>query len=378
MLPIVFTARPKGEDTAYLPLEGQGIRAQARCLQGEGSAENPWQVQVVLTNTGDAPWQGVIQLTMAAEAEEPRFYLPGFMYGTNRGDAPLVVDSPCPRLRPETAFPASPWWMTRSDRLSHPAAFIYAGGRMWGFTAPAYFVMRDGCKAALTPGVREPFCQYGGFGCSLEPCSVSYTLGYENAPWFFLESHVHRERAPMEENCFVLEAGESVTFDLYQFDIPARDERALHDCLRWVYSHWHEEPRRASSLHTAVADIAGAISRDAWLPEWHSYSGFVYDRGDHLAYNPLPSISWTNGLSAAVPVLQSACRLGDESMRAQAVDCIDHIVRHSLNERSGLPYMAESEKGWSNHGWWFDRLRTHTRVFRRSNHSVNSKNRGYG
>lgn len=358
MIPFVLTARSRGEETAYLPLESQGIQAKMQCMQGDGSADDPWQIRVTLHNPRSEAWQGVIQLSMPVEADDPRFYLPGFMYGTNRGDAPLVVDSPCPRLRMEDTFPASPWWMTRSDRLSHPAAFIYGGGRLRGFMAPAYFVVREGRKEAWQPGVKEPFCQYGGFGCSLAQRSVSYTLGYENAPWFFLESHVHRDRAPMGENCFVLEAGETVTFHLYQFDIPAMDERALHGPLRWVYAHCHEKPRRASSLQKTVADIAGAISRDAWLPEWHAYSGFVFDRGDHLEYNPLPSIAWTNGLAAAVPVLQSACRLGDAAMRRQAVECVEHIVRHSINERSGLPYMAESEAGWSNHGWWFDRLGT--------------------
>ena len=358
MLPYVFTARPLGEDTAYLPLESQGIQAQAQCLQGDGSAEHPWQVRFSVTNANATAWTGVIQLSMAVEADDPRFYLPGFMYGTNRGDAPLVVDSPCPRLRMEDIFPASPWWMTRSDRLSHPAAFIYGGGRLRGFTAAPYFVMEDGRKVTCRSGEKAEFCQYTGFACSLADKSISYTLGYENAPWFFLESHKYWARTPLGDNCFVLEAGETVTFDVYQFDVPAQDERALHGPLRWVYGQWHEEPRRATSLKDTVSDIAGAISKDAWLPQWHSYSGFVYDRGDHVEYNPLPSISWTNGLAAATPVLVSSCRLGDEEMRRQTVDCVNHIVRNSLNERSGLPYMVESDDGWSNHGWWFDRLRT--------------------
>ena len=54
--------------------------------------------------------------------------MPGFLYGTNRGEAPLKTNSKAPRLRTgDEDFPASSWWMTRSDRLSHPGAFAFDG-----------------------------------------------------------------------------------------------------------------------------------------------------------------------------------------------------------------------------------------------------------
>lgn len=354
----LFSARPKGETEAYLPLETQGLRGSVQCLQGNGSAEQPWELAVALTNDTANAWQGVIKLELPVDVPEPRFYLPGFMYGTNRGEAPLVVDSPCPRLRKKEEFPASPWWMVRSDRLSCPAAFAYGGQRLTGLMAPPYFVYRNGRKAAWQPGVKEPFCQYAGFGCALTPGGIIYTLGYENAPWMFVQSHTVHPRAAMGENCFELEAGETVSLTLYQFDMPARDERALFPALRYVYDRCHEMPRKACTPRQTVQDIAGAILRDAWLPEHHAYSGFVFDRGDHYEYRPLPSIAWTNGLAAVVPMLQAACRLHDEGMRCQAVDCLEHIVRHSMNERADLPYMVETAEGWSNRGWWYDRLRT--------------------
>lgn len=88
------------------------------------------------------------------------------------------------------------------------------------------------------------------------------------------------------------------------------------------------------------------------------YSGFVFDRGDRFEYNPLPSIAWTNGLAAAVPMLTSAIRLKEEAMRCQALDCINHIVAHSINECNDLPYMTERDGVWSNLGWWYDRQPT--------------------
>ena len=347
----MITARKKGAAEAYLPLS-------ASCLRAEIAGQSNDAVQPALLEisiTADEAFEGIIRIALPVDHAEPRFFLPGFMYGTNRGDAPLVVDSQAPRLRAEGDFPASSWWMVRSDRLSHPCAFAYAGERLCGFAASPYYVRTDGLRAAWEPGVTGAFDQYAGFGCAL-PGEVWYTLGYENAPWFFLDAHQHFPRKELAENCFTLEKGETITVRLHCFDLPAEDERTLHTALQWVYDRYHERPRQVCSLHEAVRDITTAIARDAWLPEHHAYSGFVFDRGDHFDYNPLPSISWTNGLSAAVPMLTSAHRLGDLNMRAQAIDCIDHIVHHSINEKNGLPFMVEKDGIWSNNGWWADRL----------------------
>lgn len=358
MTEFFLTARPRGEAEEYLPLADLSLSASRRLLGGSGAAEDPYEIEFTIANTADAPWEGVIRLSMPIAAAEPRYYLPAFLYGTNRGEAPLVVDSPCPRLREQMTFPASPFWMMRSDRLSHPAAFVYGENRVVGFAASPYFVHDGKGITPWMPGVAGEFVQYAGFGCALVPREISYTLGYENAPWLFIESHNALPRAVMGENCFCLAAGEQVRFTLWQFDLPAEDERALYPALRWVYDQFHTSPRRLASPKQAVADIAGAIAEDAWLPEHHCYSGFVYDRGDHHEYNVLPSISWTNGLAAAVPMLTSGWRLGRMDMREQALDAIGHIVAHSLNPRSGLPYMVEQNGVWSNHGWWYDRLRT--------------------
>ena len=347
----IITARAKGASAAYLPLPENSLEARVT-LQSPGN-EQPALLEIAIT--ADAAFEGVIRIALPVATEDPRFFLPGFMYGTNRGDAPLVVDSQAPRLRAEGDFPASSWWMVRSDRLSHPCALAFAGGRITGFAASPYYMYANGKRTAWEPGVTGDFDQYTGFGCAL-PGEVWYTLGYENAPWFFLDAHQYFPRKELAENCFRLQKGETVIVQLHCFDLPAEDERQLHTALKWVYNRYHESPRRVCSVHDTVRDITAAIARDAWLPEHHAYSGFVFDRGDHFEYNPLPSISWTNGLAAATPMLLSAHHLADESMRAQAIDCIDHIVRHSLNEKNGLPFMVEKDGVWSNNGWWADRL----------------------
>lgn len=348
-----LSARTLGAEN-YLPLETCTLEALIQCAGGQGEAAQPWALDVTLVNHAESTWQGVIRLALAVDEPQPRFYLPGFMYGTNRGEAPLTADSKTPRLRGEEKFPASPWWMVRSDRLSHPMAMAYAGGRFTGLAVAPYLVSTHEKRAGWFPGEAGDFDQYTGFGCSLVPGEVSVTLGYENAPWFFLQSRTYWQQEFTAANCLTLRPGEQLTVRIYQFDYPAADERGLHDALKTVYRLWHQPPRKRTSLRQTVQEMAGAIARDAWLPHNHAYSGFVFDRGDHYEYRPLPSISWTNGLAAAGPMLQCAHRLQDPIMRDQAVDCIGHIAEQSICESSGLPYMCEKDGQWSNAGWWYE------------------------
>lgn len=223
----IITARPLGGNENYLPVSTQPLSVTCACEGGTGEPEAPWQLRLQIQNTWNDCWRGVLRIALPVD-EESRFFLPGFLYGSNRGDAPLVVDSNCPRLRKGGSFPASGWWMVRSDRLSHPAAFAYAGGRMIGFAATPYLV---GQHEPWQPGKAGVFDQYAGFGCSADDGQLFYTLGYENAPWFFLDAHQYSPRAPLGDNCLTLQAGESLSVCLHCFDYPAEDERALHAAL---------------------------------------------------------------------------------------------------------------------------------------------------
>lgn len=355
---IKITARPYGGEKDYLPTEQQGLLCRIVNEQKQSSAESPLKVDIQITNSADMMWRGVIKAALKADIAVSGFFLPGFMYGINRGDAPLVVDSKCPRIREHGNFPASPWWMIRSDRLSHPCAFAYGDGRLIGFAASPYFIHKDGRQTPWKPGSEGEFSQYAGFGCSLNDKEVWYTLGYENAPWMFVDSHKYHAAETLDNNCFCIAPGETVSFSLYCFELQGSDKRILHDALKWVYSAFHESPRQACSVYQTVKDITQAIKHDAWLPEAHTYSGFVFDKGDHFEYNRLPSVSWTNGLAAAMPMLASSHRLKDEDMRLQALDCIEHIVENSMNYKSGLPYTIEQDGKWSNCGWWYDKQPT--------------------
>ena len=346
-----LTARSKEGPEEYAALTGHGLRAEFFHVPDGFLSE------ITVRITAETEFSGVIRFALGSEGNpaSARFFLPGFMYGTNRGESPLVVDSKAPRLRMREDFPASPWWMVRSDRLSHPCAMMFLDGRITGLAASPYYVRREGRREAWTPGITGAFEQYAGFGCSLEHGEVWYTLGYENAPWMFVDSHHIQPRKALGENCFSIRKGETFTVLLHSFDLPAEDEREIHSVLKWVYTRYHESPRTLRTVADTVREISAAIMKDAWVPENHCYTGFVFDRGDHYENRLLPSITWTNGLAAAVPMLLSSLHLENTEMRAQALECIDHIVKCSLNEKNDLPYLTEQDGVWSNRGWWFDK-----------------------
>ena len=356
-----MTARNKEqENTDYLPLNEQGLNASVEILSGNGSIKNPFNVKVLISNENKTKWSGVIHVELPFNKVNPRYFMPAFMYGRNRGECPQNVPNEFPRLREETKRPSSPWWMVRSDRLSHPVALVYDNDKIYGFCASPYFVSKNGIKQQWKPEAEGEFYQYAGYTCSLSKGTVGYTLGYENAPWMFIKSHDVRERAPLSENCFELESGETVEFtlDLYEFD--AKTILDVDAVIQQVYYRYHQSPRKASDIKTAVFDLAQAVYQDAWIPEDLSYSGQVFEEKDSggYRYNKIISITWTNGLSVATPMLMSAIRLGDESMRQQALSFITNIVKNSLNPATGLPYEAYNDGKWSINGWWFDGMHT--------------------
>lgn len=207
MMQFVCTAR-SADDEDYRPLAETPLTLDFAYDHGVSTLADPAVWQVTLTNNAAAPWRGVVKLELCVAYDAPRFFLPGFLYGRNRGEAPIRVDNRYPRLRAGTPeFPASPWWMVRADRLSHPAAFLLDGGRWYGLSAAPYFVRQNGVLQPWQPGRAGTFAQFAGFTCSLNTGSVGYTLGYENAPWLFVQSHNIKPRAPMGENCLTLAAG---------------------------------------------------------------------------------------------------------------------------------------------------------------------------
>jgi len=361
---LIITARSRAqESTEYYHISEHGLSANLQIDRGKGSWDDPYRIKIRLRNDNRITWAGVIQVELPFKKVQPRFFLPAFMYGTNRGEAPQNVPNEFPRLREgHPSRPSSTWWMMRSDRLSHPVALVYDNGKVYGICASPYWITQHGRKQQWQPGVEGDFVQYGGYSCSIEKGTVGYTLGYENAPLLFIKSRLVKERAPLADNCFELAAGEEIEFTVDTYEYEAESELGIHQALEQIYAHYHQSPRPGSDIRTAAADLSKAISDYAWLPEDKAYSGFVYEDGESgtgsYRYNKIFSISWTNGLSVATPMLIAALRLGDDPMREQALACITNIIEHSLNPESGLPYETYHNGVWSNRGWWFDGMRT--------------------
>jgi hypothetical protein len=362
MTKLIITARYKKADTTeYLPIEEYGLQAKFQLINGNGSPENPYHVKISVTNSNKAAWSGVIHIELPFQKQNPRFFLPAFMYGRNRGEAPQNVPVKFPRLREgNPSHPSSSWWMMRSDRLSHPTAIVFDTDRIMGLCASPYFIINNGHKKQWLPDETGEFYQYCGYSCSLGKGTVGYTLGYENAPLMFINAYRIRERAPLGDNCFELKPGETVDFSLRIFDYAAETELDINKVIKTLYYCYHQQPRKASDLYATVSDLSKAVYEDAWIEEDLSYAGQVFeDRNTgSCRFNKIFSLSWTNGLAAAVPMLMAAIRIGDEKMRQQALSCICNIIGNCMNRDSGLPYDAYNDGEWSNKGWWFDVLST--------------------
>jgi len=359
---LLVTARNAASSgVEYRPLPEQGLSSLVEFLGGDGSPDRPFEARLAVSNRGGDPWSGVLRVDLPFAKENPRFFLPGFMYGRNRGEAPLRTAAEFPRIREGASErPASPWWMARSDRLSHPIALVYDRGRVSGLCASPYYLLDGGLKRSWAPSAAGSFYQYCGFACDIGAGTVGYTLGYENAPWLFVKARLVLDRAGLKDNVFVLDPGETVEARLEVFDYEAESALGVNAAIEHAYYEYHQRPRAGRDHRTAVADIALAVSRDAWLPEDRAYAGQVFEDGaaGGFRYNRIFSIAWTNGMAVATPMLMAALRLGDKVMRDEALSCIGDIVASSINPASGLPYDARDEGRWSVRGWWFDGLGT--------------------
>ena len=101
--------RRHSTDTRYTGLEQHELAASTRTLGGTGAASDPLLVQVSIRNAATAGWSGVVHIELPTRLADPRFFLPGFMYGRNRGESPLRTSHEWPRLRPgRTAGPPRP------------------------------------------------------------------------------------------------------------------------------------------------------------------------------------------------------------------------------------------------------------------------------
>lgn len=310
--------------------------------ESEGCAEYCLTVE----NEQATAFRGVLHCQAVVSCQNPKFLMPAFLYNRNRGDVEAYRDAEgniavFPRVSlVEKELPYSDYWMVCSNRLSHPVSALYDGGHI---VAVAAEPMRDDNK-------------FNGFSCKFgeEASSVGFTLGYENAPGVYISvgQGYRIERELTDSSSIVIEkAGKiSANFRVYEFE--AENELGWNQVIRDVYAVYHQAVRTGSGYKETVRDIAEAIFNDAYVQGMNNYSTRVFLKDGKAVQEPLGSISWTGGAEVAVPELYVAARLSNQKMREQACTVIRHIVEHSLNEKSGLPFDAYDEGRWYTEGWW--------------------------
>lgn len=217
---------------------------------------------------------------------------------------------------------------------------------------------QKGAKTQWEPNLSGSFYQYTGFSCNLNTQTLGYTIGYENAPWLFVQSKKSFEREPLCNNCVTLSANESLKIKISLYDYAASDETAINKAVENAYFKYHQAPRSAVEYKKAAEMLSEPIFDYAWVEKDKNYSTFVFETEKGMELRKLTSTSWTNGLSVAVPIFITGLRLGNAAMKMQAQKCIENIVANSINPKSQLPFDACDNGEWTTRGWWFDGLGT--------------------
>ncbi len=363
---LCLARRSQSEDCNYSPADVFGLRFELVPGEGNGNQICTY-MNVRIHNASDEDFKGVVHIKLMLDEEKPKFFMPGFMYNTNTADKPSSGRKAFPRLKRNPAgMPESEYFMTRSDRLAEPVSLVYASGKVKGIAAPPYWVLenREATPVSFENGKKKQtgaeFLQYTGFSCNINDdgrISVGYTLGYEDAPWLFVQTAKVLDREDVsDEKSFCIKAGETIEFPLVIYDYAGEDERAIYRALTHAYSIFHEMPRVIPGMteEKALTLLTSAIRDNAWLEEEKMYSGFVYDRESGPRYNRIGSLAWTNGLAVAGPMLVAANRLKDEEARRQSLAFIDNVVQNSFNPESRLLYDAVEDGKWSVYGWWYN------------------------
>lgn len=326
------------------PDRRQGLIARIEPVASNSNG-NQSEYLLILKNTAQQLFSGIVRVDLEIESQNPAFFMPGFLYNRNRGNVPAYyghdgATALFPRLSLEkSGIPYSDFWMVRADRLSHPVSMMWEGENAYGISVAP--VTEDG--------------DFRGFCCRLgkTKSSIGFTLGYENAPVLYVEAHTVKEPTA---GYIQIQPGRELRVRFWVYHTSGSDERIINAIIRKVYRQYHTPPRKGADLGQAASDIAQAIFEDAYVDRIKNYSTRVFLENGKVVHEPLASISWTGGVEVAVPLLRAAHRMNRADMRLQAAGVIDHIVRHSLNPRSGLPYDAWSDGRWRTDGWWDDRM----------------------
>lgn len=351
------------KETTYKSAEDMNIIFSYSLKADEGIAKI---YDVKIKNGSSSDFAGIIHIKVEGKTNNPKVFMPGYMYNANTAGMDMDNRKAFPRImRNSDCKYESPFWMTRADRLSVPVSLVYDEGNVFGVSASPYWMGDDTNKKMYEPAdaLEGVLYKHNGFSCDLSEAnttSLGFTVGYENAPFLFVETATVLERENLSRvNSFELKSNEEIEFELIVYDYVGTNEQAVNSAIKHSYMRFHKSPRKIDGMSEkkAVELLSGAIRDYAWLPEEDMYTGFVYDKPDGNICNKIGSLSWTNGLAVATPMLMAANKLNDEVARNQALSFIGNVVDNAYNKSSGLLYDAVEDRKWSVYGWWYNGMR---------------------
>jgi hypothetical protein len=342
------------KEKGYVPISDSMLKITTEHVEQNG---NYYKVTYKICNKTQEDQTGVLRFNLEVAGKNPSFFLPGFIYGTNRAD--VKMHPKCRKFWPRLSLdvdtmPYANHFFVRSDRLSYPVSMVYVNKMFYGISGSPYRIKDGNKEQQWMPIKKGEFSGFNGFGCKLgkDTSSVSYTLGYENAPWLYIAGSNIKFQEFTEDNCISITAKGTKTFDVYVYAFKNEDERGQTEILKHQNKLFHQSPAKDATPKTAMQDLTKALFDDGFNKESKLYCTSVQLVNDTVKQGDFFSIAWTGGIQVATPMLMSAIRMNNEEYRNQALESIQNMVDNSLNPKSGLPFDAFYKGEWTTNGWW--------------------------
>ncbi len=358
-----FLIRP-GNDNFYRPVLLKAV--SACCTEGLQKimwAEEGGAVEAALTLK---PREGALAGRLAAvgsgcgivrlvwEVPDGSYFpfVPGFMYGYNRGGNsrwatyPQLTDS-------AVGGYDKPWkseeWLVRTDRSTH------------GFSA----FISD--RTAYAIGGRDTFSFEGrkhagktGIGISSAGLRrISFSIGFSNVPYTYSTVAGRNYYSRPEEYADFSEG----TAETEVFFITEKCGSILEGAsglMRISYRMQHDQVNDDGTVKDAAEAVAEALAKYGYCREANNF--FVtmsYNGTGGTEYrNGSFNTAWAGGLRSAYPLLDAGLRLDRNDWVDIAGSVFDNIVNNALSGASGLFFenFDPVKEKWNTYGWWYRML----------------------
>ncbi len=296
---------------------------------------------------------GIVRLVWEVPGGSYFPFVPGFMYGYNRGGGSRWATYP--QLTDSTAGGFDkPWqaeeWLVRTDRSTHGFSALLGEGTAYAIGGRDTFTL-DGRKAAGKTGIGISNTGLRRISFSIGFCNVPYTYsvipgrnfsGRPEAYADFSEGTAEAEVFFLSEKCAGIRTGAS-------------------GLMRKSYGLQHDQVNYSGSVKDAAEAVAAALAEYGYCREAGNF--FVtmsYNPGsDSTGYrNGLFNTAWAGGLRSACPLLHAGVRLGRNDWADKAGSVFDNVATNALSAASGLFFenFDPGKEEWNTRGWWYRML----------------------